>query len=118
MRAEILPTRWQHLDPAIWQKAGYNLADAKRYLQAHGAGLNHPNLNIPLRIPGAGSMVSFFISSAGAMFLPNSSAAAVLPTLKPRAAAILNTSFQGNATAFRLEYWSSIVSGTHSTRVV
>ncbi len=108
--AEVLPTRGELLDPLLWQRAGYNLADARRYCSAHATAMSHPNLHVQLRVPGASAMVGLFGSVARNLFASNGSVEAVFPTMQPQAAAILNSSFRGNVTALRLEYWSSIVS--------
>jgi hypothetical protein len=108
--AEVLPTRTQLLDPALWQTAGFDPGDARRYCSAHTAAMSHPNLHVQLRIPGASAMVGLFGTISRSLFAANSSISAIFPAIQPQALAILNTSFGGNTTALRLEYWSSIVS--------
>ncbi len=42
-----------HLQPSLWIAAGYNANDTAEFLTSLLASLNHPNIYLPLRLPGA-----------------------------------------------------------------
>ncbi|GFH11058.1 guanylate cyclase domain-containing protein, partial [Haematococcus lacustris] len=72
-----------------WIAAGYQADDATRFLAAHRASLQHPNMHVQIRIPGA----SAFVSTAGNMVLKITAQQQDHERVMAEAAASLTASF-------------------------
>ncbi|KAJ9525046.1 hypothetical protein QJQ45_017401 [Haematococcus lacustris] len=106
--ADSLPTRLSQLDVRRWVAAGFQADDAARFLAAHRASLQHPNMHVQIRIPGA----SAFLSTAGNMVLKITTQQQDHERVMAEAAASLTTSFTRlfgyNTSLFRTWYWASL----------
>ncbi|KAL6754375.1 hypothetical protein V8C86DRAFT_2704942 [Haematococcus lacustris] len=106
--SDSLPTRLSQLDVRRWVAAGFQADDAARFLAAHRASLQHPNMHVQIRIPGA----SAFLSTAGNMVLKITTQQQDHERVMAEAAASLTTSFTRlfgyNTSLFRTWYWASL----------
>ncbi|GFH29742.1 guanylate cyclase domain-containing protein, partial [Haematococcus lacustris] len=91
-----------------WVAAGFQADDAARFLAAHRASLQHPNMHVQIRIPGA----SAFVSTAGNMVLKITTQQQDPQQIVAEAAASLTASFTKlfgyNTSLFRTWYWASL----------
>ncbi|KAJ9524921.1 hypothetical protein QJQ45_005883 [Haematococcus lacustris] len=105
---DTLPTRLSQLDVRRWVAAGFQADDAARFLAAHQASLQHPNMHVQIRIPGA----SAFVSTAGNMVLKITTQQQDPQQIVAEAAASLTASFTQlfgyNTSLFRTWYWASL----------
>ncbi len=104
--AEIFPARLSQLTPQPWIRAGFHPDDSHAFCADSVASLNHPNLNIQIRMPGASQLVTLFGTTVNRAFagVPTSE---VVAQAAASARAILNNSYP-SAEALRAEYFASI----------
>ncbi|GFH11064.1 guanylate cyclase domain-containing protein [Haematococcus lacustris] len=91
-----------------WVAAGFQADDTARFLAAHRASLQHPNMHVQIRIPGA----SAFVSTAGNMVLKITAQQQDPQQIVAEAAASLTANFTKlfgyNTSLFRTWYWASL----------